>query len=197
MTTLASTATFSSSPLWFLTRSTGIIAFLLLTVTTMLGIATTQRALASKAWPRFATQQLHRNISLVSMVFLVVHIVTSILDSYVNIGWTTFVIPGTSGYENLWVSVGTISFDLILVVIVSSLLRTRIPARLWRTLHWSAYIAWPFALLHFLNTGTDAAHQRWGLWLGLATIVFVLAAGAVRVATTNLPRPLTSIRSAR
>jgi sulfoxide reductase heme-binding subunit YedZ len=197
MTTLASTATFSSSPLWFLTRSTGIIAFLLLTVTTMLGIATTQRALASKAWPRFATQQLHRNISLLSMVFLVVHIVTSILDSYVSIGWTAFVIPGTSGYENLWVSVGTISFDLILVVIVSSLLRTRISARLWRTLHWSAYIAWPFALLHFLNTGTDAAHQRWGLWLGLATIVFVLAAGAVRVATTNLPRPLTSIRSAR
>jgi methionine sulfoxide reductase heme-binding subunit len=198
MTTLASTATFSSSPLWFLTRSTGIIAFLLLTVTTVLGVAATQRALASPAWPRFATQQLHRNVSLMAMVVLVVHIVTTLLDGYVKVGWLSFVVPFWSQYRTVGVGLGTIAFDLLLLVVVTSLLRLRMSAGSWRAIHYLSYAAWPMALLHFITTGTDAAHERWGLWLALAGGATVLAAAGLRVRTSNLPRPLTSItRSAR
>jgi sulfoxide reductase heme-binding subunit YedZ len=195
MTTLASTATFSSSPLWFLTRSTGITAFVLLTMATVLGIASTQRALASPAWPRFATQQLHRNVSLLSIVLLVAHILTTLLDGYVTVGWTALAIPFLSPYHRFWVGMGTVAWDLILVVIVSSLLRTRIPARTWRVLHYFSYAAWPFALGHFIFTGTDGG--GWGLWLGLVSLVLVLTAGAVRLSTANTPGPLASIRSAR
>src|SRR5215469_7227806 len=92
-TTLA--ASFSSAPLWYTTRSTAIVGFLLLTITTVFGVAATQRALASRAWPRFATQNLHRNLSLLGLLFIVVHIVTSIVDSYVSISWWAMFIPGT------------------------------------------------------------------------------------------------------
>jgi methionine sulfoxide reductase heme-binding subunit len=198
MTVVASAATFSSSPLWYLTRSTGITAFVLLTLTTVLGIAATQRALASPAWPRFATQQLHRNVSLLAMVVLLVHILTTLLDSYVDVGWLSIVVPFWSSYRTLGVTLGTIAFDLLLLVVVTSLLRLRISARLWRAVHLSSYAAWPLALLHFLSTGTDAAHARWGIWLGIGCAAAVLAAGGLRLATSNVPRPLASVtRSAR
>ena len=164
MTTLAAAATFSSSPLWFLTRSTGLIAFALLTVATVLGIAATQRALASPSWPRFATQQLHRNVSLLSLVFLVAHIVTTLLDSYVTVGWTSLVIPFLSPYHRLWVGVGTIASDLMLAIVVTSLWRTRVSARVWRAVHYLSYVAWPFALGHYLFNGTDAVNGGWGLY---------------------------------
>ena len=67
------------------------------------------------------------------------------------------------------------------------------PARLWRAIHYSSYAVWPLTLLHFLNTGTDAAHQRWGIWLGIACAATVLAATAIRLSTSNTPRPLASI----
>jgi sulfoxide reductase heme-binding subunit YedZ len=193
MTTLASTATFSSSPLWFLTRSTGITAFVLLTLTTVLGIAATQRALASRAWPRFATQQLHRNISLLAMVVLLVHIVTTLLDAYVDVGWLSVVVPFWSHYETFGVALGTVAFDVLLLVVATSLLRLRLSVRLWRAVHYASYGAWPLALLHFLNTGTDAAHGGWGLWLGVAATAVVAAAAAVRLLTSNHHRPVGSI----
>jgi predicted ferric reductase len=197
MTVVASAATLSSSPLWFITRSTGITAFVLLTITTVLGVAATKRALASPAWPRFATQQLHRNVSLLAMVVLVVHILTTLLDSYVNVGWLSFVIPFWSPYRTLGVALGTVAFDLLLLVVVTSLLRLRMPARLWRAIHFSTYAAWPLALLHFLNTGTDAG-QGWSVWLAIACAAAVVGAAGIRFATSNTPRPLASVtRSAR
>jgi sulfoxide reductase heme-binding subunit YedZ len=196
--TLAAAATFSSSPLWFITRSTGITAFVLLTLTTVMGVAATQRALASRAWPRFATQQLHRNVSLIAMVILVVHIVTTLADSFVDVGWLSVVIPFWSHYKTLQVALGTIAFDLLLLIVVTSLMRLQLPARLWRAIHLSSYGVWPIALLHFLSTGTDAAHGGWGVWLAIAAAAVVGAAGVVRLGTSNVPRPLPSVtRSAR
>jgi sulfoxide reductase heme-binding subunit YedZ len=193
-----SVATFSSAPLWYATRSTGIIAFLLLTVSLVLGVAATQRALATKAWPRFATQDLHRNISLLALVMLLVHIVTTLVDTYVHVGWWALLVPGTSPYRRLGVALGTTAFDVLLVVIATSLLRLRMPARLWRIVHWSSYGVWPLALLHFLSTGTDAAHGRWGLWLGVLCAAPVIAAVAVRVRTSDVPGgPLRTLAGAR
>jgi sulfoxide reductase heme-binding subunit YedZ len=195
MTILASTAAtgFTSAPLWYTTRATAIIAFLLMTVSFGLGIAATQRALASKAWPRFATQQLHRNVALVGAVALLAHIVTTLADSYVHVGWLAFVIPGLSDYRPLWVALGTITFDIFLLVIVTSLLRNRMPVKAWRAVHWLVYAAWPLALLHFLKTGTDAAHDRWGSWLAFTSLAFILAAVGARLKWRD--QPITALRS--
>src|SRR4051812_7624335 len=117
------TATLSTAPLWFVTRSTGLVSFVLLTITLALGIAATQRLLATGFWPRFATQALHRNVALLGVALLGVHIVSTVVDSYVNMGWSTVLVPGTSGYRPAWVSLGTIAFDLLLLIAATSLVR--------------------------------------------------------------------------
>lgn len=186
MNLTAAATGFADNPLWYLSRSTGIAAFLLLTATTTtFGVAATQRALASRAWPRFATQALHRNLALLGVGFLAVHILSTLLDSYVTVGWYALIVPGLSAYRRPWVALGTTAWDLLVLLALTSLLRTRLPAALWRAVHWSSYAAWLLALLHFLNTGTDAAYHRWGVWLGAACLVVVAAAARRAVAERN------------
>jgi sulfoxide reductase heme-binding subunit YedZ len=194
LTVMASSAGFASAPLWYTTRSTGIVAFVLLTASMFLGIAATQRALASRYWPRFATQDLHRNVSLLALGFLLAHIGTTLLDSFVTVGWWSAVIPGASPYRRFWVALGTLAFDAILVVIVTSLVRHRLPLRLWRAVHWSVYAVWPLAFVHFLGTGTDAAHGRFGLWLDIVALLALMGGVVVRLMSDNAPAgPLRSV----
>lgn len=194
MRTVAASA-YASSPLWYTTRSTAVIAFLLLTVSVGLGVGATQRAVASSGWPRFATQELHRNVSLLGLLFVVVHIVTTLADQYVHVGWLAAVVPGVSGYRTAWVALGTLAFDVFLVVIATSLVRDRLPLRLWRGLHWTVYAAWPLAFVHFLETGTDAAHHRWGLWFALVCLALVLVVVIARLLTRHqVTGPARSVR---
>lgn len=183
-----------TSPLWFATRATGIVAFLLLTLVLALGVLSTKRGFAGPRWPRFVTQALHRNAALLAVGMLVVHVVTTIVDGYVNMGWTTAVVPFTSGYERFAVSLGTTAADLILVLVGTSLLRTRMSVASWRRVHLSAYLVWPLTLAHFLLTGTDAKHGRWGLWVALSCTAVALAAVALRLrAPVSRPAPIRSV----
>jgi sulfoxide reductase heme-binding subunit YedZ len=179
--------------LWYITRASAIVAFVLMTVSFALGIAATRRAVASRAWPRFATQQLHRNIALVGVVALLVHITTTLADSFVHVGWLSFVVPGLSGYRTLWVALGTVTFDIFAVVVITSLLRRHLSARLWRAVHYLVYAAWPLAFLHFLKTGTDAAHHRFGLWLAFVSLAVMVAAVGTRLACRR--QSITPVRS--
>lgn len=190
---LAGSPTLSQAPLWYLSRSTGMVAFVLVTIALALGIASTQRALASPSWPRFATQGLHRNVSLLALAFLVVHIVATLSDGYVDIPWLSVLVPGLSHYKNLWTSLGTVAFDIVLVVIATSLVRLRLNATLWRGIHYSVYAAWPLAWLHFLKTGTDSAHGRFGLWIALGSAAFVGAAVGARTVLRDEPSPVKSV----
>jgi len=155
------------------------VSLLLLTGSTMLGIMTANR-LSSRSWPGFAQQDLHKRVALVSVVFLAIHVLTSVLDTYVSIGWASVVVPFSSHYQRIWVALGTIGVDLILAVAVSSLLRRRINARVWRILHWLAYVSWPVALVHAFGMGTDMG-EAWAIGLAAGCIAAVLAAVGSRI----------------
>jgi predicted ferric reductase len=177
--TLASSA-LSSSSLWYFTRATAIVAFVLMTLSFALGLASTQRVRESRLWPRFATQQLHRNLAVLSLAFVLLHIISTLADTYVHVGWWSWVVPFVSGYEPLWVGLGTLAFDAVVIVIVTSLIRDRLPFRVWRTTHWLAYALWPLAFGHFLMSGTDSRHGGWGLYLDLGALALLLAATTAR-----------------
>ena len=162
----------SSHLLWYTTRATGVVALVLLTGTVVLGVLTSVR-FGTTQWPRFALADLHRRVSLLSMVFIALHVVTTVSDSYAPIGWVSAFVPFTSSYRRLWLGLGTVAVDLLLAVTVSSLLRQRISHRAWRALHWLAYASWPVALLHGLGTGTDP-HLRWMVLLTIACVAAVL-----------------------
>jgi len=169
----------SSPVLWYVARATGLVAMVLLTATMVLGLLTATRV-SNRFWPRFATQELHRRVSLTTLVFLAGHILSTVLDTYVHVGWAAVVVPFASPYKRLWVGVGAIAVDLLLAVAASSLLRARIPARTWRSLHWLAYLCWPVALLHGFAIGTDM-RLAWVEGLTLGCVAAVVVAGAFRL----------------
>ena len=169
----------SSTALWYATRATGLMAMILLTLTMVLGLTTTTRARA-RNWPGFAQQELHRRISMVAVVFVGAHVLTSVLDTYVSISWASVVIPFTSSYARLWVGVGAVALDLMIAVFVSSLLRTRMRPGTWRAVHWLAYLSWPVALAHTFGMGTDAG-EGWVIALGAACVAAVAVALVWRI----------------
>ncbi len=164
---------------WYLTRSTGAVALILLTAAIALGVADVQRW-TSPRWPRFVVDSLHRNVSLLAMVFLLLHILTSVLDSFAPIALTDAVIPFAGSYRPFWLGLGAVSFDLLLAVTVTSLLRQRMGFATWRTVHWLTYASWPIALLHGFGTGSDVK-DTWLLAISIGCVLVVLAAVLTRV----------------
>jgi DMSO/TMAO reductase YedYZ heme-binding membrane subunit len=173
----------NSTALWYATRATGLTALVLLTVTMVLGVTTTTRTKARR-WPGFAHQEIHRRLSLIATVFVALHVLTSVLDTYVDIGWTAVVVPFTSGYDSFWVGVGAISLDLMIAVLVTSLLRSRLRPATWRAVHWLAYLCWPVALAHTFGMGTDA-RETWVIGLGVVCGLAVAAALAWRLVAVS------------
>lgn len=162
--------------LWYLTRGTGIVALLLLTLSVGLGIVEVKQW-HSPGFPRFVTAGLHRNVSLLSVAFVAVHVATTVVDGFAPIGWLDAVVPFHSPYRPLWLGLGALSSDLLLALIVTSLLRRRLGYRSWKAVHWAAYACWPIALVHGLGTGTDV-RQGWALGLyGLCLAAVIAAVG--------------------
>ena len=170
----ASLATAGPSAYWYLTRSTGAMALLLLSTAIVLGVIDVRRW-SSQRWPRFVIDSLHRNVSLMAMVFLLVHILTAVLDSFAPISLSDAFVPFAGSYRPFWLGLGAVSFDLLLAVTITSLLRARLGFSTWRAVHWLTYASWPIALLHGLGTGSDA-NSSWLLFLSIGCLVAVLAA---------------------
>jgi sulfoxide reductase heme-binding subunit YedZ len=164
------------NPLWYATRATGEVAFLLLTAALVFGTLTAAR-FGGRRLPRFVVAGLHRNLSLVSLVFLGGHLLTAIVDPFAGLGVTDAVLPFGADYRPLWVGLGAIGLDLVLALVVTSLLRERLGQRTWRLLHWAAYGCWLAALLHALGTGTDTRTTIGMLLAGSAAGAALLAIG--------------------
>jgi sulfoxide reductase heme-binding subunit YedZ len=118
---------------------------------------------------------------MVALVFLGLHVLTAVIDTYVHVGVLAAVLPFTSSFKTFWTGLGTVAVDLLLAVAVSSALRQRIAPRTWRGLHWLAYACWPLAMAHALGTGTDAG-QLWMDAIAAACSTAVLVALVWRLA---------------
>ncbi len=168
------------SAYWYLARGTGAVALVLLTLSVVIGVLGSLRV-STERWPRFAVDTVHRDVSLLVMVLLVIHILTSVLDSFAPIRLTDAVIPFVSSYRPLWMGLGALSFDILLALVITSLLRRRLGYARWRAVHWLAYASWPVAVLHGLGTGSDT-RVWWMLALTAACVVAVVWAVLARLA---------------
>jgi sulfoxide reductase heme-binding subunit YedZ len=167
--------------LWYVTRATGLVSLVLLTLSVLLGLLVAGR-LTSGRWPRFLTQGLHRNLSLLVVAFLALHIGGTVLDSYTSISLVAAFVPFASSYKAAWLSLGAVALDLLIALIVTSMVRGRLGYRAWRRLHWLAYACWPVAVAHGLGIGTDRS-VAWVVALTLACVGCVGAAATWRVLT--------------
>ncbi len=173
-------AALGPSAYWYLTRGTGAVALVLLTFSVVIGIAGPLRVTIYN-WPRFAIDVVHRDVSLLAIVLLAVHILTSVLDGFAPISLTAAVVPFISGYRPFWLGLGAVAFDLLLAIAITSLVRRRLGYQRWRAVHWLAYASWPIAVLHGLGTGTDTK-VWWMLALTAACVAAVVISVCARIA---------------
>lgn len=177
----------AGSPLWYLSRATGVISLVLLTVVVLLGILTRGNARLANL-PKFVVSGLHRNAALLAVFFLAGHILTAVIDPYASLRFVDAVVPFVSHYRPVWLGLGAAAFDALLAIVATSLVRARLGLRSWRAVHLLAYAAWPLAVVHGLGTGTDA-RAPWMLTLTLVSVGAVVATTLWRVVDVAVGRP--------
>ncbi len=173
----------TDSVLWYVTRGAGIASLVMLTGVVVLGIVTSVRW-QRPGWPRFLSAELHRSVSLVTLIFLGIHVVVAIIDPYTSLGWASALVPFSSPYRWFWLGLGGVGMYLIAAIVATSLLRPYIGRRTWRLVHWATYAAWPIALVHGMGTGTDTG-APWMWLIDAGCVAAVLAAVAWRVSAAD------------
>jgi methionine sulfoxide reductase heme-binding subunit len=156
---------------WVLARASGLGAFALLTLAVALGLALGLR-LASPAWPRFLTNELHRFVTVLALWMTALHLVTLLVDSQSGISLTAVLVPFAADRDAVATGLGVLALDLVIAVWLSTLVRARIGYRTWRRLHRLALVAWGIALAHGLLSGTDTG-RAW------TTVVYLTSAALV------------------
>jgi predicted ferric reductase len=141
---------------WYVTRASGIIAYLLLWFSTILGLAVTSKYLDGML-DRLFTYDFHEFISLLSVGFTLVHVIVLMLDLYMPYSLAQILVPFISPYRPFWVGVGVIAFYLTLLVTITFYLRNRIGTRAFRAIHVASLVGYVGVTLHGYFSGTDTA----------------------------------------
>ncbi len=181
----------SDQVLWYSTRGAGAVSLILLSAVVVLGLLARLRV-ETRGWPRFLSAAVHGDLALMTLVFLLLHIITAVVDPFTHLGLIAALVPFGSYYRTFWLGLGVIAFELLLAIVATSLLRHYIGARTWRAIHWLAYASWPVAVLHGIGTGTDNT-AVWMVAIDIVCIAAVLAAVAWR-ALAAPPDPLAGER---
>ncbi|WP_314145853.1 ferric reductase-like transmembrane domain-containing protein [uncultured Leifsonia sp.] len=160
--------------MWALGRGSGVVALVLLTASLWLGIVT-RSGRPLPGLPRFSVTLVHRNLALLSVVFVGLHILTLLADPYAKLTALDTVVPFLGTTKPFWLGLGTVAVDLMLAVVLTALLRRWIGRRVFKAVHWASYAMWPVAIAHTLGTGTDAS-AGWLLLLSGACLLVVVIA---------------------
>jgi sulfoxide reductase heme-binding subunit YedZ len=155
-----------SPTVWYTARSAGIVAYLLLSSSVVLGLSMSARA--AFPWPRFAVEDVHRFLTIVTALFIAVHGASLLLDRVVPISLGQALVPFTDGYRPLAVALGIVAAELMAAVGVTNALRRRIPHRFWRRAHYLTIGVWAAATAHGLLAGTDRADPWFLALVGMA-----------------------------
>lgn len=170
--------------LWAIGRISGIIAMALFTVTVLLGIVNRSGRPLPGA-PRVSVALIHRNISLLATLFLLMHIGSLTLDSYAKLNLIDAVVPFFGNFKPFWQGLGTAAFDLLVAVMLTGMLRHRLGQRTFRAVHWFAYAMWPIALVHSIGNGTNGT-EKWFLAFAATSVLAVGGALVWRLSSNFL-----------
>lgn len=181
----------TSELLWYLSRASGLALLPLFTAVVVLGVLTRGGRRLGRL-PRFATLALHRSVTLTATGFLLVHVVSVVLDGYVDVSPLDVVVPFASGYETFWTGLGTCALLLLVVLVVTSLARVRLGRRVWRPLHALAWVFFAVCLAHGVGVGSDTT-----TWWGLALCAGCVAAVAAAVLAGRSRRPWRAVEPQR
>jgi sulfoxide reductase heme-binding subunit YedZ len=173
-----------SPAVWYFARSAGVVAYLLLSSSVFLGVLLAGKARLS--WPRFAVEEVHRFLAILTGVFVVLHGTSLLLDTVVPTNLLQEIVPFTSSYRPFAVGLGVTAAELLAAVGISNALRPRLAHRTWRRVHYLTLPAWLIASAHGVLAGTDR-FDPWFAALAAGTAAAVAMAAAARFSQSRVP----------
>lgn len=178
---------------WDVARTGGLLAFVLLTASVAIGLLLSL-GWRSPTWTRFVTNEVHRFVTLLSLVFIGIHSLAVAIDPFVKLSPPEVLVPLLSSYRPIWVALGIIATYLMIAIYLSDRLRTRVGYAWWRRFHVLAFVAYVMALVHGIGTGSDT-RALWGMGLYITSVAVVGGLLFVRL-FPGAPRPSKPIAAA-
>jgi len=170
---------------WYVARSSGMVTLGLSGAAVIWGLLLSTRVIRRRSLPKWLLD-LHRFLGGLTMAFLALHIGALVADSFVPFGLAEVTVPGASGWKTAAVSWGVISMYLLVAIEATSLLKRRMPAKLWRRTHYLSFGAFGLSLLHAATAGTDTSNRVYVL-LALVMTLIVVFLTVVRVLASGRP----------
>ena len=181
---------------WFVARSSGIVAWALLTASVVWGLllstkVSSTRLAARKLRPAWLLD-LHRHLGGLAVIFTMIHLIGLVADSYVTFGWAEILLPMASEWKPGAVAFGVVSMYLLLAIEATSLAIRRLPRQLWRWIHRSSFALFAMATYHGIAAGTDAGNG----WFRIAAVLSIIVVVALTVRLVVVVRRRSAAASA-
>jgi len=157
---------------WDIARAGGFTAYILLTLAVVVGLALSTQLQSPSRWPRLLNSELHNFLTLLSTIFLVVHVLAAWVDPFTHFGWNEILIPLASHYRPEWMALGIVGLYLGIAIGISTWLRPHIGYKWWRRLHVLTLGIFALATIHGIGTGSDT-QTWWALGIYLVSIALV------------------------
>jgi hypothetical protein len=174
-----------SSLAWYVARSAGLLAWMLLTASVLWGLTLSGKALRR---PRPAWQlDVHRFLGGMATIFTGMHVGAILADSYVHFDLASVTVPFASAWRPAAVAWGVVAVWLLLAVELTSLARAHMPRRLWRAIHVASFPLFLFATVHALSAGTDT--RTWLFRFAAAGAVLAMCGLLAHRMSSRRPSP--------
>lgn len=162
--------------MWYVTRSAGFAAYLLLWFSTALGLAIPAK-LFDRMLPRAATFDFHQFISLLAIGFIVLHVGVLLADRYLPYTLAQVLVPFISPYRPVWVGIGVFSFYLVLLVTITFYIRSQIGMKAFKVIHYFSLLSYVGVVVHSFLSGTDSSvpAAQWMYFSTFMVVVFLTA----------------------
>jgi hypothetical protein len=163
---------------WEIARAGGLMAYGLLTASVVIGLIVSLKW-RSPRWTRFISTELHRFVTLLALVFTVLHTITVAIDPFIKFTPVEVLVPFVSHYRPLWIGLGIVAAYLMVAIYLSDRIRSRVGYGWWRRFHYLSFAVFVLALLHGLGTGSDT-RTPWATGMYAASVILVVALLSVR-----------------
>ncbi|HEX3042752.1 MAG TPA: ferric reductase-like transmembrane domain-containing protein [Solirubrobacterales bacterium] len=180
---------------WIVSRSSGLVAFVLVTISVFLGLTMAGKPVRQPGFAR-TMKALHEQTALAALVAIGVHGLAILADPWLKPGVAGVTVPFALVSHRFSVAAGIVAAYLALLLGLSFYFRRQIGPRLWRQAHRATLAVYLLGLLHALGAGSDTGSPLFILWVVGSGVpiacLFVYRLGAARRADERrrrAPRP--------
>jgi sulfoxide reductase heme-binding subunit YedZ len=168
---------------WLVSRSSGIVAFVLVTISVLIGLTMAGKPVREPQFTK-TLRAVHEQTALAGLVAIAIHGIAILLDPWLKPGITGVTVPFALGVHTFWTGLGVIAGYMAMLLGLSFYLRRQIGARLWRKAHRATIVVYVLGLFHALGAGSDTGSLLFLCFAAVTAVpiavLFVYRIGAER-----------------